>query len=201
MAAGDDDTKVPGRPEGPPRMLATGVAILALGAALVVTRGRRHPTRPPRTPHAASGAQPIGAPDPPAGGAPSAPPIPPVGGAPTRAPPAPPAGAAELARVAPLVAGAALGDGEITAITGVQRGFMHVLVRRGAQTFDLGIGLARDGIAGLRAGRYAVYILGSTRPDPAAFPIADALARRMVVNAGVAPPPGMSAGDFPASTR
>lgn len=211
MVTSEDDTtatprETPGAapPRGPagrsddPRTLAAGVAILALGTALLVVRGRLHPTLPPRTPHAAGV---VRAPHPPPSAVRRHAAATPPPSDPGPAPPRPPAGAAELALVSPLVVGARLGDGEITAITAVQQGFMHVLVLRNGRTLDLGIGLGREGVAALRAGRYAVYILGSTSPDPASFPVADALARHVRANAHAPPPAAMSAGSLPPSPR
>lgn len=175
----------------PRRMLVAGVATLALGAALLVARGRRHATLPPPAPHARAGDR-----GPPPASTADASRTPSPG---ANAPPRPAAGPAELALVAPLVPGARLADAEVTAITSVQQGFMHVTALREGRTYDLGVGLARDGVAALRAGRYAVYIFGSIRPDPASFPIADALAHHVQRNADAPPPPGMSEGSLPRS--
>jgi hypothetical protein len=150
-------------------LLWIGVVILALGAGLIALR-----TKGRRFSDAPS-----------AGGRPI--------------PTGPAANPAELALIAPLTVGDPLGNGEITRIIGVQQGFMHVIVRANRKVFDLGIGLAHDGVAGLRAGRYVVYILGTTAPDPAAYPIADALARLIRLHPTVPPPPGMTEGVFGAN--
>lgn len=108
----------------------------------------------------------------------------------------PAAGLAERALVAPLVEGAPLAGGRIARISRVQRGFEHVLVRKRGRVHDLAIGLVHAGAPGLRVGRYVVYVYGSLIPDPAAYPLADALAAAIREHPDVAPPPGMNEGFF-----
>jgi hypothetical protein len=168
-------------------MMLIGVGVLAIGAAVIALRPKRRPN--PNGPAAQSSAR--------GWQQPGAPPA----GAPTRPNAYPEAGPAELALVAPLAVGDPLGDSVVVRISRVQNGFMHVLAQKGGQTFNLGIGLVREGVAGLRVGRYVVYILGSTTPNPAAYPVADALARIIRLNVDVPPPPGMSVGTFGASPR
>jgi hypothetical protein len=166
-------------------MLLIGVGVLALGAAVIALRPKRRPSGPPAQSSARDllrpGAPPSGAPTPP--GAYSA------------------AGAAELALVAPLAVGDPLAGGVVTRISAVRQGFMHVFATKDGQTFNLGVGLARAGVTGLRAGPYVVYILGSTTPNPAAYPIADALVRVIRLNAATPAPPGMSEGTFGGAAR
>lgn len=176
------------RPAAQSRMMLIGVGVLAIGAAVIALRPKRRPN--PNGPAAQSSARDWQQPGAPPAGAPTRP-----GGA------YPEAGPAELALVAPLAVGDPLGDSVVVRISRVQNGFMHVLAQKGGQTFNLGIGLAREGVAGLRAGRYVVYILGSTTPNLAAYPVADALARIIRLNVDVPPPPGMNAGTFGASPR
>lgn len=148
-----------------PRWMTAGLGVLAAGVVIVAVQGRqKNVAAPPR------------------GGSSSAP----ARGASSDA-----AVTAESALLAPLSVGARLGDGVIASITPAQRGLMHVYVRSEGRSFDLGVGLAREDLRGLQAGRYAVYILGSLRPDPRAFPLADALARRIRANGDVPPPSGL----------
>jgi hypothetical protein len=177
------------RPVAQPRMLLIGVGVLVLGAAVIALRPKRRPSGPPTQSSARDLLRP-GAP--PSGGA---------TGAPTPPGAYPAAGAAELALVAPLAVGDPLAGGVVTRISAVQQGFMHVLATKDGQTFNLGVGLARAGVAGLRAGPYVVYILGSTTPNPAAYPIADALVRVIRLNAATPAPPGMSEGTFGGAAR
>ncbi len=168
----------PSRAAPPSRTLWIGVAILALGAGFIALRKKLRPDRrydQTTARYQGSGAAPAGTPPVPTG---------------------PVAGPAELALIAPLTVGDPLGSGEITQINGVRQGFMNVIVRADGKTFDLGIGIARDGVAGLRAGRYVVYILGTRAPDPASYPIAEALARVIRLHPTVPTPPGMSEGVF-----
>lgn len=178
------------RPPAQSRMLLIGVGILAIGAAVIALRPKRRPTGPAAQSSARDWRQP------------GAPPAGPTTGAPARPADAyPEAGPAELALVAPLAVGDPLGDSVVVRISRVQNGFMHVISRKDGQEFHFTIGLAHEGVAATRVGRYAVYVWGSARPDPAAFPVADALARLIRPNINVPPPPGMTEGSFGASPR
>jgi len=176
------------RPAAQSRMMLIGVGVLAIGAAVIALRPKRRPN--PNGPAAQSSARDWQQPGAPPAGAPTRP-----GGA------YPEAGPAELALVAPLAVGDPLGDSVVVRISRVQNGFMHVISRKNGQEFHFTIGLAHEGVAATRVGRYAVYVWGSTRPDPAAFPVADALARILRPNVDVPPPPGMNAGTFGAAPR
>lgn len=178
------------RPAAQSRIMLIGVGVLAIGAVVIALRPKRRPN--PNEPVAQGSARDRQRPGAPPAGS----------GAPPNPNSAyPEAGPAELALVAPLAVGEPLGDSVIVRISRVQNGFMHVISRKNDQDFHLAIGLAHEGVAATRVGRYAVYVWGSVRPDPAAFPVADALANILRPNVDVPPPPGMTAGTFGAAPR
>lgn len=104
---------------------------------------------------------------------------------------APAADAAVLALLSPLRDGGTVANGRISRITGVYQGAVYVSVQAGSNNFVITISRAEEGLNSMRAGPYALDLIGGP-PGPVAMQISQAILQVLQTNVRSPMPAGLA---------
>lgn len=104
---------------------------------------------------------------------------------------APAADAPVLALLTPLREGGTVANGRITRITGVYQGAVYVSIQAGSSTFVLTISRAEEGLNSMRAGPYALDLIGGP-PGAVAMQLSQSVLQVLQANVRTPVPAGLA---------